>query len=197
MPYKIAIVGGIGSGKSVVSRLFRLMGVPVYDCDAEAKRLMNINIPLRFALIHAFGDQVYGDDGTLNRSYLSSCLFGCPERVALVNSIVHPVVRSDFKAWTLQSRSPIVAVETAILYEAKMDSDVDSVLLIHAPSDLRLHRAVQRDKTGADAIRRRMDNQMSDEDLLHRATYVIVNDGSSSLVEQVEMLLLQIKEEIL
>lgn len=189
MPYKIAITGGIGSGKSVVSHLLRIMGVPVYDCDTQAKRLMNTSTTLRTALTEAVGTQVYGPDGCINRPFLASFMFGHPERVSLINSIVHPTVRADFRDWALRKTNPIVAVESAILYEAGMEADVDAVVLVHAPLEIRLQRAMQRDDADEQAIRNRIKSQMPDEELLHRANHTILNDGQHSLIAQVRGLI--------
>ena len=189
MSYKIAITGGIGSGKSVVSRLLGMMGVPVYDCDTRAKHLMNTSPTLQAALTEAVDTQVYGPDGRINRPHLANFMFGHPERVALINSIVHPTVRADFHEWALRAEVPIVAVETAILYESGMDADVDATVLVHAPLEVRLQRAMKRDRADEQAIRRRMASQMPDEELLRRATHIIHNDGNSSLIAQVRQLL--------
>ena len=189
MPYKIAITGGIGSGKSVVSHLLRIMGVPVYDCDTQAKSLMNTSATLRTALTEAVGTQAYGLDGCINRPYLASFMFGHPERVSLINSIVHPAVRADFRDWALRKTNPIVAVESAILYEAGMEADVDAVVLVHAPLEIRLQRAMQRDGANEQAIRNRIKSQMPDEELLHRANYTILNNGQHSLIAQVRGLI--------
>lgn len=193
-PYKIAIVGGIGSGKSVVSRLFRMMGVPVYDCDSEAKRLMNADAALRWTLTEAIGAQVYGANGCVDRTFLASYMFGHPERVALVNSIVHPAVRAHFAAWAANMGSPIVAVETAILFESGMDADVDAIVVVHASEELRLQRAMQRDGADEQSVRRRMSNQMAQEELLARATYRISNDETDSLIAQVQRVIGEISE---
>lgn len=193
-PYRLAIVGGIGSGKSVVSRLFRLLGIPVYDCDAEAKRLMNSDAQLRIALTEAIGDAVYDVEGRVDRRYLASYMFGHAERVAQVNRIVHPAVRADFKAWTQRMAAPVVAVETAILFESGMDADVDAILLVYAPEVLRVQRAVLRDGSDEAAVRRRMESQRNDEELLPTATYIIYNDGTDSLIAQVRAVLKQIDE---
>lgn len=192
--YKIAVIGGIGSGKSVVSRLLRLHDVPVYDCDSEAKRLMDNDVSLRQALIDAIGAQVYGVDGCLDRAFLASYMFGHPERVALVNSIVHPVVRAHFAAWSANVGAAIVAVETAILFESGMDADVDAVVWVYASEELRLQRAMQRDGADEAAIRRRMSNQMSVGELSARATYRIDNDGTASLIAQVQQVIREINE---
>lgn len=193
-PYRIAIAGGIGSGKSVVSRLFRMMGVPVYDCDSEAKRLMNTDVALRQALAEAVGAQVYGADGCVDRAFLASYMFGHPERVTLINSIVHPAVRAHFAAWTASMGAAIVAVETAILFESGMDADVDAFVLVHASEKLRMQRAMKRDGADEQAIRRRMDSQMTSDQLLAQATHIIYNDDTASLILQVEQVIERITE---
>lgn len=196
-PYKIAIVGGIGSGKSIVSRLFRVMGVPVYDCDTEAKWLMNSDAMLRSALIEAIGTQVYGADGNVDRAFLASYMFGNPDHVALVNSIVHPAVRTHFAAWAAKAGSRIVAVETAILFESGMDKDVDAILVVHAPEALRLQRAMRRDGVDEQDIRKRMSNQMADDDLLSRASFRICNDDTASLIAQVDQVIEALSRKLL
>lgn len=191
-PYIIGVTGGIGSGKSVVSHLLRLMDVPVYDCDREAKRLMCESVAIREALTEAIGAEVYDAAGQLNRLYLASYMFGDAERVAQVNRIVHPVVRADFKAWAQQSGKSVVAVESAILFEAGMAADVDAVWAVHAAEDVRLQRAVKRDASHAEAVRSRMRSQLSEQEYVERADKVVCNDGSCSLIQQVEQLLSEI-----
>jgi dephospho-CoA kinase len=194
-PYKIAIIGGIGSGKSVVSRLLTTMGIPVYDCDSRAKHLMNMSPILRSALIEVVGAAVYSADGHINRPYLANYMFGHPERVTQINHIVHPTVRADFEAWANSSASPLVAVETAILYESGMDADVDAIILVHAPMEMRLQRAMQRDHADEPSIRHRMSHQMTDNELLQRATHIIRNDERHSLIAQVQQLIATLTEQ--
>lgn len=191
-PHKIAIIGGIGSGKSVVSKLFRLMNIPVYDCDSEAKRLMNTSAALRSELTRAIDERVYGADGRIDRAYLASYMFGNAGHVALVNSIVHPAVRADFKQWAANTQAPIVAVETAILFESGMDAEVDSIVLVSAPIETRISRAIRRDHSSEQAIRQRMKSQMSDAELTERASHIIQNDDTSSLIVQVKQVIQKI-----
>lgn len=172
-----------------MSRLLGMMGVPVYDCDTRAKHLMNTSPTLQAALTEAVGTQVYGPDGRINRPHLANFMFGHPERVALINSIVHPVVRADFREWASSAKAPVVAVETAILYESGMDADVDAVILVQASLEVRLQRAMQRDGADEQAIRKRIGNQMTDEELTHRASHIIHNDGNTPLIVQVRDLL--------
>ena len=188
-PYILGVTGGIGSGKSVVSHLLRLMGVPVYDCDREAKRLMRESASIREALIGVAGAEVYDASGQLNRAYLASFMFGNPERVSLVNGIVHPVVRADFRAWAQQSGKAVVAVESAILFEAGMEADVDAVCLVHAPEAIRVQRAILRDGSNEKAVRSRMQSQLSEQEYMERADVIIHNDDAHSLIGQVSSLL--------
>lgn len=191
-PHKIAIIGGIGSGKSVVSRLFRLMNIPVYDCDSEAKRLMNTSATLRSELIKAIDERVYKADGVIDRAYLASFMFGNAQHVALVNSIVHPAVRADFKQWAANTQASIVAVETAILFESGLDADVDSIVLVSAPIETRISRAILRDHSNEQTIRQRMKSQMSDTELVTRANHIILNDDTTSLIVQVKQVIQKI-----
>lgn len=193
IPYIIGVTGGIGSGKSVVAALLRLMGVPVYDCDSRAKQLMDESCTLRDALVEAVGDKVYGADGKLDRRFLAAFMFGHAERVAMVNSIVHPAVRDDFRWWAQQTGKEVVAVESAILYEAGMEDDVDAVWVVHAPQEMRLQRAVLRDAANEEAIRNRMHSQLSEQAYLQRADKVLHNDGKSALIEQVRELLASLR----
>ena len=188
-PYILGVTGGIGSGKSVVSHLLRLLGVPVYDCDREAKRLMYESASIREALIGVAGAEVYDASGQLNRAYLASFMFGNPERVSLVNGIVHPVVRADFRAWAQQSGKAVVAVESAILFEAGMEADVDAVCLVHAPEAIRVQRAILRDGSNEKAVRSRMQSQLSEQEYMERADVIIHNDDAHSLIGQVSSLL--------
>ena len=193
-PYIIGLTGGIGSGKSVVSRLLRLMDIPVYDCDREAKRLMCEDTVVREGLIAIVGEGVFRADGQLDRAYLASYMFGDDAHVRQVNQVVHPVVRADFKQWALQAGRKIVAVESAILFEAGMAADVDAVWVIHAPENMRLQRVVCRDSSSDSAVRSRMQCQLSEQEYLDRADRIISNDNRSSLVRQVAELLHEISD---
>lgn len=185
---RIGITGGIGSGKSVVSSLLRVMGYPVYDTDSEARRLMNASPELRRQIAEAFGDDIY-TDGSLNRPLLASRAFGHPDRVARLNAIVHPAVRLDFDRWSRGCKAGICFVESAILYESHLDRLVDEVWLVTAPETLRVERVQQRSGLTADEVRSRMASQMDEEERRRRATHIICNDGRQSLIAAVLSLL--------
>lgn len=185
MSIKIGLTGGIGSGKSVVSRLLEVMGIPVYISDIETKRLMATDICIRQALMALLGEEVYRG-GELNKPLLASYLFGGPEHAKRVNSIIHPLVKRDFRQWMqLKNAFPIVGIESAILIEAGFSGEVDVVVMVYAPEEIRLQRAMERDSSTRELIEKRIRSQMSDEKKRMQADFVIVNDGETPLIPQV------------
>lgn len=191
---RICITGGIGSGKSGVSELLRVMGVPVYDCDREAKRLMTDDGAIRQALeqLVQSPEPLYDDRGALNRRLLASYIFGHPDRVQAVNAIVHPAVRADFRRWTQEREDEghaVAAMESAILYEAGMEHDVDKVVLVYTPREERIARTMERDHATRESVLARMESQMSDEEKLVRAHYIIRNAEADAVTPQVEALM--------
>lgn len=189
MSIKIGITGGIGSGKSVVSKLLQLMGVPVYIADVESKRLTETDPDIRAALISLLGDEVY-QDGKLNRPLLASYIFGNKDNLTMVNGIIHPRIKDDFRRWAQSHSSyPIVGIEAAILIEAGFTEDVDQVVLVYAPQEIRLRRAVSRDACSAEQIQQRMRNQMPDEDKMAFAHHIIYNDDKQALIPQLGALI--------
>lgn len=185
---RIGITGGIGSGKSVVSHLLRVMGYPVYDTDTEAKRLMNVSPELKRQIAEAFGSDIYAQ-GTLDRALLASRVFGNPERIARLNSIVHPAVRLDFDRWASALNTPLCFVESAILYDSGFDRLVDDVWVVTAPEALRIKRVGDRSGLAPDEVRRRMAAQLSDSEIQQGASHIIRNDGNTSLIGKVLSLL--------
>ncbi|MEZ5005587.1 MAG: dephospho-CoA kinase [Bacteroides graminisolvens] len=189
MSIKIGITGGIGSGKSVVSKLLQLMGVPVYIADVESKRLTETDPDIRAALISLLGDEVY-QDGKLNRPLLASYIFGNKDNLTMVNGIIHPRIKDDFRRWAQSHSSyPIVGIEAAILIEAGFTEDVDQVVLVYAPQEIRLRRAVSRDACAVEQIQQRMRNQMPDEDKMAFAHHIIYNDDKQALIPQLGALI--------
>lgn len=189
---KIAITGGIGSGKSYVSRLLEEMSIPVYNADQEAKRLTVTDAGIRRELVALLGNEVYQEEH-LNKPMLASYLFSDPAHVAQINAIIHPRVRRDFLHWAArQTGCQWVGMESAILYEAGFEDTVDAVMMVYAPVDLRVQRAMQRDGSTEAQVRARMAAQMDDEEKCRRADFVVVNDGKEPLHPQ----LCKIKEQL-
>lgn len=190
---KIAITGGIGSGKSYVSHLLEDMNVPVYNADNEAKRLTVSDEGIRTALIALLGEEVY-KNGVLNKPLLASYLFSDPVHIKRINSIIHPRVREDFAEWAKQWKDcEVVGMESAILYEAGFENTVDVVLMVYAPVDLRVERAMYRDGASEEQVRARIAAQMDDEEKRRRADFTVVNDGNRPLVPQLTEIIEQLK----
>ena len=180
----VAITGGIGSGKSYVSAILEQWGIPVYNADLESKRLTASDVGIRSKLIALLGEEVYAD-GELNKPLLASYLFSSAENAARVNAIIHPVVKEDLKRWLAQrADKEIAAFESAILYEAGFEDAVDAVLMVFAPRELRLERAMKRDSAAREQIEARMAAQMDEEEKCRKADYVVYNDGTSSSLEE-------------
>ena len=186
MAIRIGITGGIGSGKSVVSRLLETMGVPVYISDLETRRLMHTDAAIRRQLVALLGEEVYAG-GRLNKPLLASYLFASQEQAARVNGIVHPCVKDDFRRWAAQmsAEHSVVGMESAILLEAGFAGEVDRIVMVYAPLEVRIARAVERDRSSRELIEQRIRSQMDDEETRSRADEVIVNDGVAPLLPQV------------
>lgn len=190
---KIAITGGIGSGKSYVSRLLRDRGIPVYDADAEAKRLTCSDEGIRRALTALLGKEAYAG-GTLNKPLLASYLFSSPACAVRVNAIIHPRVREDFARWARRQseHAPVAGIESAILYEAGFEDTVDAVVAVCAPRETRLRRVVARDGVTRAQAEARMAAQMDDEEKCRRADYLVLNDGIRPLAPQLDDIIRQL-----
>ena len=186
---KIGITGGIGSGKSFVCDLLAQSGIPVYSCDEEAKRLMNVHPGIRKALIGLLGEDVYTAEGQLDKALLATWLFASSAHAEQVNAIVHPVVKSAFLQWAHNQDASVVVMESAILFEAGMERLVDRVLLVDAPRELRLQRAMSRDGATREQIEARMRRQMPDEERRSRAQDILCNDGREDIRQSVACLL--------
>ena len=189
----IAITGGIGSGKTFVSNLLKERGIPIYNSDDEAKRLMVSNEGIRCDLMALLGEDVYQGD-VLNKSLLASYLFADAGNAARINAIVHPRVRADFSRWLSEHQDVEVAgLECAILYEAGFENTVDKVVMVYAPESLRIERAMKRDNATESQIRARIAAQMDDEEKSRRSDYVIYTDGCFSVEEQLSDLIKHLK----
>ena len=192
---KLGITGGIGSGKSYLSRLLKEQDIPVYDTDQEAKRLMITDGIIRKSLINLLGTSVYQND-TLNKTLLSEYIFSNEDHTRRINAIVHPRVKSDFLQWASnlsQKGKKIIALESAILFESGFDNAVDYTITVSAPINLRIQRTIQRDQTTEVQVRRRIQAQMTEEERNKRANFIIINDEKHDLYSQMSNILSLIK----
>lgn len=184
--YKVGLTGGIGAGKSLIAQMFKVLGVPVYNSDLKAKWLMTSSAEVKEQVIQAFGTVAYLWDGQLNRDYLASVVFNQPEKLNILNSIVHPALWRDSIHWAEQQYpKPYTLHEAAILFETGGYKNMDFNIMIYAPADERIRRTMSRDKIDRQAVIARMDKQMPEERKMELVDHVIYNDGTDSLVSQV------------
>jgi dephospho-CoA kinase len=151
---------------------------------------------LREALIEEFGEECYVEV-VLNRPYLAQCVFSSEEKLAKLNSIVHPAVKADFEAWAEEQDGDYCILESAILFESGFDKLVDKTVAILAPTSMRIERAMKRDGADEQAIRRRMSNQTTDDELFSRASFRVYNDGTVSLIAQVNQVIEALSRKLL
>ena len=184
---KIAITGGIGSGKSFVCRELQRRGIDVYDCDAAAKRLMHSDVELQQRLRRLVGEDVYSADGTLQKPVLARFLLASEVNKLAVNDVVHPAVARDFE------QSSFDWLESAILFESGFihRTHFDKVVCVTAPEQVRVERVMARDHIDRSRALAWIHAQMPQQDIVSRSDYEIVNDGPSDVAEQVERLLQQ------
>ncbi len=186
-PLQIGITGGIGSGKSLVCKIFNALGVPTYDADSRAKMVMTTDGILVEAIKKEFGILSYDAKGTLNRQYLASTVFNQPEKLKRLNELVHPRVALDYEQWVhTQADVKYVLKEAALLFESGSYQALHKVIVVTAPETLRIQRVLQRDPhRGAEQTREIIRNQMGEDEKIRRADYVITNDETTLLIPQV------------
>lgn len=184
----LGLTGGIGSGKSLVASILAKTGAPVYYADDRARMLMNSDPRLIESIKELLGEEAYFDDHTLNRAFVGSQVFGNPEKLAGLNSIVHPATGKDFYDWVEKCKTEnheLVVKEAAILFESGAYLACDKVATVYAPGSVRVERVMQRDGISRLEVQARMDRQWSEWKKIRRADWLIVNDGNHVLIPQV------------
>lgn len=182
---KIGVTGGIGSGKSLVCRIFEVLGIPVYYADIEARRLMQRDPALIGAIRDHFGSGAYDAGGRVNRKYLADRVFRDPERLKLLNSLVHPVTIRDAEAWAARQKAPYVLKEAALMFESESFHHMDKVLGVSAPEPLRILRTMRRDAAPREEVLRRISQQLDESIKMRLCDYLIFNDEVQALIPQV------------
>ena len=181
---KIGITGGIGSGKSTVAKVFEVLGIPVYYADDAAKRLMNEDEELKEKIQIQFGNEVY-KNGKLDKKYLADIVFSSPEKLALLNALVHPATLKDADAWMQKQITPYTLKEAALIFESGAQQNLDYVIGVTAPAPLRIQRTMNRDRITREAVIARMDKQMDETIKMKLCDFVIKNDEQEMLLPQV------------
>lgn len=190
---KVGITGGIGSGKSTVSEIFSLCNIPVYIADIESKKLVASSPTIRKKLTELFGEELYPED-ELNKALLASHIFNDKDKLRAVNEIIHPEVVHDFNNWLKDhSQHAIIAHEAAILFESGFDKMMDKVVMVYTPLEIRICRTMLRDNISREKVLERIQNQMPDEEKAKLSDFIIVNDNTTSLIEQVTSIIKELR----
>ena len=183
---KLGITGGIGSGKSIVCKVFSLLDVPVYNADIWAKILMNKDLDIKKQMISLFGHEIYDDFGCLNKSKLRSLIFNNQANRKKVNNIVHPVVENHFLQWCNQhAGEKYIIKESAILFESSHHKNMDIILTVTAPENNRINRITARDSIKKELVLKIIESQTSDSFKAEKSDYVICNDNKSLIVPEI------------
>lgn len=182
---KVGLTGGIGSGKSTVARIFGVLGIPVYNADDAAKRLMNENEEVKKNMVLHFGKESYTAEGLLNRSYIASQVFNDKEKLALLNSITHPATIADSENWMRKQTTAYAVKEAALLFESGSAGNLDYIIGVYAPAPLRIHRTMQRDGISREEVQQRMNRQIDENMKMKLCDFVVINDEQQLLIPQV------------
>ncbi len=182
---KIGLTGGIGSGKSTVAEIFSRLGIPVFISDSIAKELQETDEQLKKQITDLFGEDLYSGD-KLNRSKLAELVFADKKKLEQLNAVVHPAVAKAFEKFCEANRdAKYVLKESAILFEIGDDKNLDGMIVVAAPDELRIQRVMQRDGVEKANVVQRMNNQMKQEEKVKKADFCIVNDATQLLIPQV------------
>jgi dephospho-CoA kinase len=184
MTLKIGLTGGIGSGKTTVAKLFELLGVPVYYADDASKRLYKTDKELIKKLKLHFGDNIYNND-ELDRTQLASIVFSNPEKLELLNSLVHPLTISDAIEWMKKQTTPYVIKEAALLFETGSAAGLDFVIGVSTPEPIRLQRVMDRDKVTREEVFNRMKRQIDEDKKMKLCDFIVTNNEQELVIPQV------------
>lgn len=184
MPLKVGLTGGIGSGKSVVAQMFEALGIPVYYADAETKKLYHSDPDVKQKLIERFGPETYINE-IFNPQHLRKIVFTDPEKLEQLNSIVHPATIKHAAHWLTTQTTPYVIKEAALIFESGSQRDLDFVIGVTAPKEIRIKRVMKRDVLTREEVLSRMQHQIEDQIKMRLCDVVIINDDQKPLLPQV------------
>ena len=181
---KIGLTGGIGSGKSTVAKVFEVLGMPVYYADDAAKKLMNEEGPLKQQIQKIFGATAYRN-GQLDRKYVADIVFKKPDKLQLLNALVHPATINDAQKWMQRQRTSYAIKEAALIFESGAQQQLDYVIGVYAPTPLRIQRTMQRDGITEEEVMARINKQLDETSKMQLCDFVIINDEEQLLIPQV------------
>ncbi|MDD3458481.1 MAG: dephospho-CoA kinase [Weeksellaceae bacterium] len=191
----IGLTGGIGSGKSTLANWFLEKGIPVYNSDEQAKKLLNEDESLKNRLIAEFGIETY-KNGVYNRNYISSIVFKKPEALKKLNKIVHPAVFRHFNKWLNEQKADYVVKEAAILFESGSWKDCDAIISVVADVEIRIRRVMNRDQVSAQQVKNRIKNQWTDEQRIEKSNFIVHNNGGiNEFKQEFEKLFLELQQQ--
>lgn len=182
---KVGVTGGIGSGKSTVCKVFELLGVPVYYADAESQILLQTNQEIQLAIIKLFGNDILSLEGVIDRKKIADVVFNDSQKLKNLNAIMHPAVFNHFENWVKKQVSPYVIKEAAILFESGADKQLNKIITVTCPMNIRIDRVVKRDRITYQSVEQRILNQWSDEDKVKHSQFVINNDEHNLIIPQI------------
>ena len=185
MPIKVGITGGIGSGKSTVCEIFKLLGVPVFEADVVAKQLQNTNQKIKNGLISLFGEDIYTPEGLVDRKKLADIIFNSDFQIAKINELIHPVVKEEFENWLKKQNSAYIIHEAAILFESGFYKIMDYTILVSAPEEQRIERVMKRDCINRETVMQRIKKQWSEEEKQKLASIVVHNDNKNLVIPEI------------
>jgi dephospho-CoA kinase len=184
MVLKIGLTGGIGSGKSIVAKIFSILGIPVFYADVAARNVMHEDALLKQKIKQIFGEAAYEND-KLNRKYIADIVFNDPFKLEQLNAIVHPATIAAAQQWMLQQTTPYVIKEAALFFESGSAEGLDYIIGVYAPQHIRIHRVMQRDSVTREEVLARMSKQINEEMKMRLCDFVIVNDEQTLIIRQV------------
>jgi dephospho-CoA kinase len=183
---KIGITGGIGSGKTTVCRIFELLDVPIYYADEASKKLLVTDPEIKKKIVIAFGEKVLDDEQFISRKKVAAVVFGDESELKKLNAIMHPAIALHFESWLKHhANQPYILKEAAIMFESGAHNQMDKIITVSAPEELRIARVLNRDVVTKEEIRRRIKAQLPEAERIKRSQYVIVNDEQQLVIPQV------------
>jgi len=180
----LGITGGIGSGKTTVVQMFKKIGIPVYNADTEAKKLMQSSHKIKHEICSVVGQDAY-KNGILDKDFISDKIFNDKNILKKINNIIHPKVYNHFKQWLSSQKSLYVVKEVAILFESKIEDQFDFILTVTAPENLRIQRVIERDKKSKITIQSIINNQLRDSEKIKNSDFVIYNIDMDTTLKNV------------
>ncbi len=185
MILKVGITGGIGSGKSTVCRIFKMLGVPVFEADIVAKELLNSNNKIKEGLVRLFGEGIYIPGSGVNRKKLAEIIFNDDIQLSKVNELIHPEVKNEFQRWLKKQNTRYIIHEAAIMFESGFYKMMDFTILVTAPEAERIERVSKRDNTKRELVKARIERQWTDTEKIAFANAEIRNDNSELIIPQI------------